>query len=151
MVVSVTRYGIPDPRAPRSSGLQWLPRPVGIKLRHGLGRHSGVGPQVFLIDDPLVVHEKGHDAGCPVLRWVRHQRKATDQLVAYTIVRGPTWRARALPSKYFVINPTAPLRSCRQFLSALRSSGASHTRKEPEGCYQFAALQMMCTPFHRLK
>ena len=48
-------------------------------------------------------------------------------------------------------NPTAPLRSCRQFLRALRSSGASHTRKEPEGCCQFAALQMMCTPFHRLK
>ena len=50
-----------------------------------------------------------------------------------------------------VINPTAPLMSCRQSLSALRSSGASHNRKEPEGCYRFAALQMMCTPFHRLK
>jgi len=47
--------------------------------------------------------------------------------------------------------PTAPLMSCRQSLSALRSSGASHNRKEPEGCYRFAALQMMCTPFHRLK
>src|SRR6266702_4162341 len=30
--------------------------------------------------------------------------------------------------------------SCRQSLSALRSSGASHNRKEPEGCYQLAAL-----------
>jgi len=50
-----------------------------------------------------------------------------------------------------VYNPTAPLMSCRQSLRALRSSGASHNRKEPEGCYQFAALQMMCTPFHRLK
>jgi hypothetical protein len=52
---------------------------------------------------------------------------------------------------YRVFIPTAPLRSCRQCLSALRSSGASHTRKEPEGCYQFAAPQMMCTPFHHLK
>jgi hypothetical protein len=56
---------------------------------------------------------------------------------------------RTLAAQAFI--PTAPLRSCRQCLSALRSSGASHTRKEPEGCYQFAAPQMMCTPFHHLK
>src|SRR5215510_6179141 len=36
-------------------GLEFLPRLVGIELRHGLRHSRGVGPEVFLIDDPVVV------------------------------------------------------------------------------------------------
>jgi len=75
---------------------------------------------------------------------------AIDEETNHQIVHGRRF-GKADRAAHQTLTPTAPLMSCRQSLSALRSSGASHSRKEPEGCYRFAALQMMCTPFHRLK
>src|SRR5262249_43634853 len=43
--------------------LELLPRLVRIELRHRLHRRRGVGPEVFLIDHSVVVHDEGHDPG----------------------------------------------------------------------------------------
>src|SRR2546430_6942347 len=116
--------------------------------------HINLGRTQICVSQPLLELERRD----PLLRFVSRERMpqgVTARFLGNTCFFAILHDEFANPPLGYrltlVINPTAPLRSCRQCLSALRSSGASHTRKEPEGCYQFAAPQMMCTPFHHLK
>jgi hypothetical protein len=142
----VTRDTLADIPAPAATAT-WKPikHAVLVNAIHEEVRHRGI----TVVHEEYAVQRQNHMLfGVMVLNWMQ-----TAEFAAALAFRHANDKSEAIKmyAGVRVFNPTAPLRSCRQCLSALRSSGASHTRKEPEGCYQFAAPQMMCTPFHHLK
>ena len=68
-----------------------IPSIVGIVLGHGRCKGLSVGAEVFLVDDAILIHDKGHHARSPVLRWVCDKRESADEITLHGIVLCPAF------------------------------------------------------------
>ena len=64
------------------------PMSIRIELRQGSGARGGVGSEVLLVHDALVVDKEGHDPRVGPSRRIGHQREAAEHFALYHIVIG---------------------------------------------------------------
>src|SRR5215469_12425255 len=65
---------------PASSSVGLDPALVGIELGHGGGDFGGVLAEVFLVDNSILVHDKGHNARVAVFGRIGNEGEAARKL-----------------------------------------------------------------------
>src|SRR5678816_2864670 len=73
-----------------------LPRAVRVESGHLRGHRGCLRSKVLLVDDTVVIDDKGRYSRVAVGRGIGDQRKSTDHLTARDVIVGPAFRIGAL-------------------------------------------------------
>src|SRR4026209_2275854 len=88
---------------PASSLLCFLPGRIGVIRGHRFDLRVGVGTEIPLVNDPVLIDDEGHHAGHVVLRWPRDERKSARHSVADHVILRPTGGGGTLRGQYLEV------------------------------------------------